>query len=213
MTMRLSPDPHDQAVAVFDATMLSLPPIALGAAIAQLYQRGRRSLGDERDLFVVSRPSIAARYQAFGLSTVHLAAGTEDFVHQVRARASGAKIQTLTLQGHGAPGEQTIDGGHFELSWHRPDRAQLAELAPLFAEGAIVTLSGCNVAAGPNGEALLRELSVLWNVTVRGGTAVQYPHLPGIEGASIACRPNGAQPICGEETAAEALRALAKAGF
>lgn len=124
------------------------------------------------------------------------------FTEQVLAVANGRKIRSLFVGAHGDPGRQNV-GQYYALFANRPsvsldayaiaDGRQLSELAPLagnFTSDAVVTLGGCNVAAGNPGHYLLGMLARTWNVTVQASEDIQYP-MQGLEGTHlVVCRPD-----------------------
>ncbi|HVK84098.1 MAG TPA: DUF4347 domain-containing protein [Kofleriaceae bacterium] len=100
----------------------------------------------------------------------------QEMVDVILERAQARPIRKLTITGHGSPGRQGVQDaeGGLHLDMRAVDRDQLRRLRGHFAPDAIVVLHGCNVGAGPKGEALLLMLSELWGgVSVRAGTAYQ----------------------------------------
>lgn len=100
---------------------------------------------------------------------------------------NGECIGSLTIVGHGSPGQisvgsgtgseagRRINGGEIDPQSpnHNPNmRATLARLTPLFCHPASVTLRGCNVGDGEAGQAFVQQLATLWNVPVSGNVGV-----------------------------------------
>lgn len=83
-------------------------------------------------------------------------------------------IRTLTLDGHGSPGNMSVgdgtgwvEGRHISTEDFRPT---LAELIPYFCSGATVVLLGCNVGRGPTGARFIQALADYWQVNVAAAT-------------------------------------------
>ncbi|MBN2361335.1 MAG: DUF4347 domain-containing protein [Deltaproteobacteria bacterium] len=113
----------------------------------------------------------------------------EGMVDAIIAKADGHPIQDLQITGHGLPGDQNIaEGVNLTSPLTDEQRAQLDRLTPYLAPDAKVTLNGCEVGAGPKGEALLTELADLWDKPVQAGTAYQRV-FPGIEGTTVTAIP------------------------
>ena len=98
---------------------------------------------------------------------------------------SSGNIDRLRLFGHAAAGEQGMGNSEHTVKPYQliqidshgrlTNRDQLARLCGHFASNAVVELHGCNIALHHRGRELLRQLSALWNVRVRGGVNVQRP--------------------------------------
>ncbi len=105
--------------------------------------------------------------------------------------AKGHPIDHLEIEGHGRSGEQVIAKGvSLKYPLDEATKTELARLKPYFAPGAEVVLDGCQVGAGNDGEKLLKELSEIWGVKVKAGTAFQRL-TPGIEGSEVTAAPDG----------------------
>jgi hypothetical protein len=97
---------------------------------------------------------------------------------------TSGNIERLRLFGHAAPGEQGMGNSEhtvkpyqlIEIDGHGrlTNRDQLARLCGHFAPNAVVELHGCNIARNHRGRELMRQLSALWNVRVRGGVENQH---------------------------------------
>lgn len=123
----------------------------------------------------------------------------QDMVSQVLARAAPygvCSIFRLGVFGHASAGSQHLGTGGKSWSDDKVITAgnvskrhgkTLARLKPYLRPDAIVTLHGCNVAAGKGGQILLQGLSKILGVPVQGGVEVQRPLLPGMEGEVIRC--------------------------
>ena len=139
----------------------------------------------------------------YTMATV-LIASVPDMVNQVIAATNGDKISRLILMGHGAGGLQGVGCGEYvNLNSTTPDflaidpstglltnnvEPQLNRLVPYFAPGARVSLAGCDVAALPDGPALLERISLaLFGTTVEGGKWLQDAMLPGYFGPVLRC--------------------------
>jgi hypothetical protein len=125
---------------------------------------------------------------------------------------SGRKIENLFIGGHGHPGFQglgcgsggdstgakslQVDSGTGALLGTAG--VELGRIRPYFNNTAIVTLGGCQVAAGSEGQALLKAVSTaLGGIRVQAGTADQRPFLPGMEGSVVRCTPDNCQTLSG----------------
>jgi hypothetical protein len=114
------------------------------------------------------------------------ATGVANMVERVLALAkSGDTITGLTIHGHGNEEGQYVGSNWLSAATLPLYRESLAKLTPKFDKKAAVTLGGCNVGYA---EALLQQLSELWEgVIVRAGTAQQLA-FPGIEGGVTSCK-------------------------
>lgn len=99
-------------------------------------------------------------------------------------RIGSGNIDRLRLFGHAAAGEQGMGNSEHTVKpyqliqisgGHLTNRDQLIRLRGHFAPNAVVELHGCNIALQHRGRELLRQLSALWNVRVRGGVNIQLP--------------------------------------
>jgi hypothetical protein len=116
----------------------------------------------------------------------------------------GKKIDEMFIIGHGAPGWQGVGAGKGETADPNGEKSlevddatgklkgaaetQLNRLKGHFAPGAVVTLGGCEVAKGTEGQKLLRAVSkALGGVPVQGGDVAQHSISPGSEGNVIRC--------------------------
>jgi len=111
-------------------------------------------------------------------------------------------IESLVIAGHGGPGFQSVGSG---LKWDTTGekgllvdasdprflvgsgRTELPRLRGLFTQTGVVTLTGCEVARGPEGLQLLKVTSNALNVFVQGGRSTQRPLVPGWEGNVYRC--------------------------
>lgn len=104
-------------------------------------------------------------------------------VDRILNRLGSGSITRLRLFGHAAAGEQGMGNSEHTVKPYQliqidaqgnlTNRDQLIRLRGHFAANAVVELHGCNVALNHRGRELLRQLSALWNVRVRGGVDVQ----------------------------------------
>jgi len=115
-----------------------------------------------------------------------------EMVDCVLARAGRREIHRLIIWGHGCPGVQGIGAGDNFLHLDRIaprilrvndhnlllNRAQLSRLRHKFDHDGIVELHGCQVAQYHEGRELLRQLSDLWGVRVRGALFNQPSDTP-----------------------------------
>ena len=139
----------------------------------------------------------------YTMATV-LVTSVPNMVNQVIAASSGDKISRLILMGHGASGVQCVGCGEYvNLGSTTPDflaidpstgslmnnvAPQLNGLVPYLAAGARVSLAGCDVAALPDGPALLEQISLaLFGTTVEGGKWIQDAAIPGYFGPVLRC--------------------------
>ncbi len=112
-------------------------------------------------------------------------------VDGIIADADGHPIDDLEIEGHGSPGEQVI-AKDVSLKYPLTDeqKAELVRLKPHLSPDAVITLDGCQVGAGTDGEKLLKEMSELLGVKVKAGTGYQRL-TPGIEGSEVTATPDG----------------------
>ena len=136
----------------------------------------------------------------------------QDMINKAIAAASqpGARIKNLYINGHGAPGIQSVGLGkqsvdkdptgerslQLDPDWYGQllgvtAWAGLGLLTDYMADDAMVTLSGCEVAAGGNGKALLRAIAAVIGTWVQACDAKQYAWIPGWEGNLYKCSPDG----------------------
>jgi len=137
-----------------------------------------------------------------------------DMVNQVLAAAGTDKIERLIIYGHAESGMQAVGcGTNFDTTRSDCDflkltpgtgilrngaEAELARLKPQLAPDARVSLGGCEVAAPPDGESLLKRIStVLGGVTVEGGLWLQTSLWPGYEGPVVRCTANSCTTMRG----------------
>ncbi|MBL8955392.1 MAG: DUF4347 domain-containing protein [Myxococcaceae bacterium] len=112
-------------------------------------------------------------------------------VDGIIADADGHPIDHLEIEGHGSPGSQVIAKGvKLEHPLTDDQKAELLRLKPHLTKDAVVVLDGCQVGAGNDGEALLKEMSELLGVKVKAGTGYQRL-TPGIEGSEVTATPDG----------------------
>lgn len=117
-----------------------------------------------------------------------IARSIPDMVNQILAKLGSDTIERLTIWGHGEPGRQGVGAGdsRFDdtslgllmavVDGRLAESASLARLCHHFSWDATVDLHGCNIALHHSGRQLLRALSDLWHVPVRGGVDVQRSH-------------------------------------
>jgi len=137
-----------------------------------------------------------------------------DMVTKVLAAAGSDKIERLILYGHAFHGAQAVGcGPAINLKSTTNDflavsastgtltngaEHDLARLVPQLAPNARVSLGGCNIAAPPDGQALLIRISTaLGGITVEGGTWTQTSLFPGYEGPVVRCTGNSCTTIYG----------------
>jgi hypothetical protein len=134
-----------------------------------------------------------------------------DMINKAMSVASkrAAKIKNLYINGHGAPGYQSVgagtkwdsdgekslqveqDGSNWGQLKGVASWAGLGMLSEHLADDAVVTLSGCEVAAGGQGKALLRAVATTMSVWVQAADAKQFAWIPGWEGRVWKCSPSG----------------------
>ena len=92
-------------------------------------------------------------------------------------------LALLRIHSHGGAGLMNVSAGQDEASPHQATIAasnlpalapHLRRLAPCFARHGALQLMGCDVAQGPAGRALLRQLAAVVGVPVSAGTGSQY---------------------------------------
>lgn len=133
----------------------------------------------------------------------------EQVVHDIIVRAAlPHQIKLLRFHGHGAPGMMNLAAGKEAMFEHHSGisagnldstAGPLGRLQPYFARRSRVELHGCNVASGPNGQTLLRNLSKIWGVPVSAGTKSQLGGKGNqfvFEGSVHTAMPNG-NMMCG----------------
>ncbi len=136
-----------------------------------------------------------------------------DMVTKILAAAGSDTISRLVLYGHAKSGVQAVGSGHVINFNNRPvdslsvspvdgklrngAEQELARLVPSFAPDARVSLGGCEVGAPPDGEALLKRMSVVLGVTVEAGLWNQRPAFPGYEGPIVRCTGNSCITMTG----------------
>lgn len=140
----------------------------------------------------------------FSVGEIYITSVTSLVNRALHATKDGKRIDEMFIIGHGSPGWQGVGAGKGEED--DPDgrkslevdaatdnlkgtaEAQLNRLKGKFAPAAVVTLGGCEVAEGAEGQELLRAVSkALGGVLVQGGDATQHAISPGSEGNVIRC--------------------------
>jgi hypothetical protein len=122
----------------------------------------------------------------------------------LRRLGTDGVIGRLRIFGHAGAGEQGMGNSEVTMKdeqliqidsrGHLTNRAQLVRLCGRFAPNAVVELHGCQVARNRRGRDLLRQLSHLWQVTVRGGVRDQNPDArDAFEGPYLEARPERGQ--------------------
>jgi hypothetical protein len=131
----------------------------------------------------------------------------KDMVEKTILAAGADKIKHLTILGHAASGTQCVGCGSIgnvkiktgedflsvslvDGKLYNRTEDYLAKLVPKFAFDGIVSLGGCQVAAPPDGDTLLRRVSEVLKVPVEGGVDNQRPLFPGYEGNVVRCNGN-----------------------
>jgi hypothetical protein len=132
--------------------------------------------------------------------------GVLDMVSQTRAASDsqGGFISALYINGHGRPGYQAVGSGtgsddSGDYSLQTDDKGNLigaasyalANLITYFTDDAMITLSGCEVAAGWQGKFLLRAVAQATGVWVQAADAKQFAWIPGWEGSVYKASPSG----------------------
>jgi hypothetical protein len=137
-------------------------------------------LGEHRNRRLDERGATSERLLYYGMSN-----GVGQMVADIKRLAATGSIEILRIWGHGRSGGQSMSGGHggeaarrahwtgFSVANIEELRPQLSELRPLFGRGSRAELRGCSVAAGNDGETLLRRLAEIWGTRVQGGTVNQ----------------------------------------
>ncbi len=154
---------------------------------------------------------ISAPLNMFASVTVY---SITDMVNKVLAAAGSDMISRLVIYGHAASGAQCVGCGNVgNIAKNKKDEflmvaiadgklmnnaeQALSRLVPKLAHDARVSLGGCKVATPPDGETLLKRLSVVLGVTVEGGMWDQRPFFAGYEGPVIRCNGNICSNITG----------------
>jgi hypothetical protein len=106
-----------------------------------------------------------------------------------RAPLDSRQIHLLRIYSHGVPGNAFIGSGRgyptAEQTLGVDDQglmlntADLRRIRGLFSSDGLVTVHGCNFAAGKRGCAALHGLSSIWSVRVRASAAAQWGRLAG----------------------------------
>lgn len=146
------------------------------------------------------------------LATVYVYS-VADMVTKILGAAGSDKISRLVLYGHAKSGVQAVGSGHVINFNNKPVDAlgvspvdgtlrngaeqELARLVPSLAPDARISLGGCEVGAPPDGETLLKRLSVVLGVTVEAGLWNQRPAFPGYEGPVVRCTRNSCVTMTG----------------
>ena len=128
---------------------------------------------------------------------------TTQMVDDALGAAGDNPLGTLTITDHGGPGRQQIGDEQLSVAAlndpeHPEMREAMQRLYGHFGEDGKINLGGCEVGAGPEGEALAREVVGLTGVPVSAGLETQNP-LPGYEGPVLTCYPpveEGAEIEC-----------------
>ena len=130
-----------------------------------------------------------------------------DMVNKVLMAAGSDKISRLIIYGHGASGVQSVGCGRVgdSASSKKDDFLKVAQidgrlmnnvepilslLVPKLASDAIISLGGCKVGTQPDGEGLLKRMSIVLGVPVEAGFWNQTAILPGYEGPVVRCNGN-----------------------
>lgn len=130
-----------------------------------------------------------------------VAGGIDAIVEEAIRNAGGGKIDRFEFKSHGGENWQRVAAGERLGPKDLTDKQREAfeELGKHMAEGGVIVLAGCNVAANFE-EHLKDETSVLLQVakaaqcTVTAGVAVQLP-LDGIEGTQVTVQPDGTYTV------------------
>jgi hypothetical protein len=118
-----------------------------------------------------------------------------EMVDGVIEGAEGAPIGRLQIIDHAAPGQQEIGdqdltSAMFEETEENAEvLADMARLRDQFGADGSIELKGCSVAAGDEGEQLLRDMARFFNVPTKGARRIQTPLIPGLEGPTMTCYP------------------------
>jgi|OpeIllAssembly_1097287.scaffolds.fasta_scaffold06634_5 hypothetical protein len=144
-----------------------------------------------------------------------------DLTNQVLAlaRQKNARVGNLYINGHGAPGYQSVGAGTLvdetgalslrldeemaDLYWKPQLKGVAASIGlimlnGIWADDAMVTLLGCRVAEGADGKNLIAAVATTMCVWVRACDANQYSWLPGYEGQIWLSDPYGTV-YCGSD--------------
>ena len=110
--------------------------------------------------------------------------GVTVMVNHVMARLRRSRsLAVLRIHSHGASGLMNVTAGSMSGAAHGAAIAlgnladigpQLSRLAPCFARHGAMQLMGCNVGAGPAGQAMLAAVARLVGVPVSAGVQTQY---------------------------------------
>lgn len=165
------------------------PTGARGPAVGRPVPESR----DRRDIYVidfgVNRDVVNWREAILHIGEIE-AQSVDQMVRDVSAGVGDPTrncLNTLTLDGHGSPGNMSVGdgtgwvaGGNISVGNFRPS---LNNLTPVFCSGATVILLGCNVGRGPTGARFIQSLADLWHVNV--GAATGFVRGYGIEGVWV----------------------------
>jgi hypothetical protein len=109
----------------------------------------------------------------------------------------------VRIDDHAFPGEMTIgDRGALTTEGLADDPANqqridaLQRLGESMTPEGVIQLGGCNVAAGEEGEALVRRAAEVSNRTTQGAVQLQSPIIPGLDGTTVTCTPSEAGVEC-----------------
>lgn len=146
------------------------------------------------------------------LATVNVYS-VSDMVTKILTAAGSDKISRLVLYGHAKSGVQAVGSGHVINFNNNPvdflavspvdgklrngAEQELTRLVPSLAPDARVSLGGCEVGLPPDGETLLKRMSVVLGVTVEAGLWNQRPLFPGYEGPLVRCTGNSCITMTG----------------
>lgn len=135
------------------------------------------AVGTDCETRLNDRGVSSTHVQMFGMSN-----GVGQMISDIKQVARVGGVNVLRIWSHAAPGSQNVSAGQEDQDVHwsgistaNIDAMQntLATLTPYFSASARVELRGCEVAAGSDGEALLKRLARIWGVTVQGGIVDQ----------------------------------------
>lgn len=117
----------------------------------------------------------------------------EELINNILSDADGRPIRKLIVSDHASPGSQTLTSGDTKmyLTPETLDLEQWSRLNGQFAEGGMIRLDGCKVAAGEEGQRLLQAMAVATGVPVQGGIVNQRTMIPGGEGTTVTAYPDG----------------------
>jgi Domain of unknown function (DUF4347) len=128
-----------------------------------------------------------------GAPTVTGFTDSNQMVDGLVGAAQGHPIEQVRFDDHASPGMQQAGDERLTagaLAPGMPAHDAFAELGANMTTDGVLQFGGCQVGEGASGEALLRAAAAASGVTTEGGTHLQRPTLPGLDGSKMVCSPN-----------------------